>query len=898
MLDKDLLKTWFRSRAKPTQSQFYAWIDNLFFKGDKLLQEDVEGLEDTVNSLQLSINSLIPNQIISGGEVTTGPYVVGGDTDLSKVVVSIPATEYKLKGVPFSCEATDIVVSRPTGDTIKRIDVPYLNETGFHILSGTPSNTPVKPQLSAGFELTNILIAKDNVILGPSFPLTPSLQQVTLAGNKTSKPLISKDSLQAGQAATNITGAIKATGLTANRQYLLPDADGVFALISDLESIHINESTITIDALTSFAALETNDAIETIVVKGNLGGTFHRYTGASAANGGTIFTDASAVKWKRKISDHINVEWFMGASATADAPFAAAYAAATNPENLNFARIYFPKREGAWYAFTSSIIINTKVDLYGDGTDSVLKFGAGASGIILNYITTRFSKVHDIVIEGTSNGYSVATPHFSDYSTTVHGFIPKDIVFATNITVRYFTGNGFYLVGNSTDPTHPSNVNNCRFVQCIATQNRLHGYYIQGADANAIEFQKCDAISNGGCGFKDDSFLGNHYRTLHSASNGSPEIPWQRGLVSYLGNTYACIVDGTIGVLPTDTTKWQLNPTNWNGFPSVLAYDATVTYYAVGAWFLTGTNQYGTMISCYSEYDQAPSFAQQRNTLFGVSAMWLGKQANLTANSGMLWTANLYGGNPSDADQLPFISKVDGLGVKYGSSKFAWKMTDNSKIFLEGSALAAFYYSAVPPAGRINAIGGMVSITYGFLSGTVQDRTKLIRVDISRSKPTVTTYDLGDIVLNGGNVQYFDDRPEVVLFKKVGTTGASTVQWNKVVGFTEYSFTTSNNSLYTLFEDLVGYNMGQYELVILARDSATGDMYTERRVLTFGCIGNVYPQTIKQSLSTQIFSDTSMTGVIIGMDQRAGGSTLRLYANGITGMTINWTIRVNRILAV
>lgn len=51
MLDKDLLKQWLKSRAKPNQNQFWQWVDACFFKGEKLPITDVEGLENILNNL-------------------------------------------------------------------------------------------------------------------------------------------------------------------------------------------------------------------------------------------------------------------------------------------------------------------------------------------------------------------------------------------------------------------------------------------------------------------------------------------------------------------------------------------------------------------------------------------------------------------------------------------------------------------------------------------------------------------------------------------------------------------------------------------------------------------------------------------------------------------------------
>lgn len=62
MLDKNVVKNWFKSRLKPTQSQFWQWIDASFFKGEKLPMGDVEGLGDSLNGMQLQVNE-VSNQL-------------------------------------------------------------------------------------------------------------------------------------------------------------------------------------------------------------------------------------------------------------------------------------------------------------------------------------------------------------------------------------------------------------------------------------------------------------------------------------------------------------------------------------------------------------------------------------------------------------------------------------------------------------------------------------------------------------------------------------------------------------------------------------------------------------------------------------------------------------------
>lgn len=54
------LKTWFETGDKPTQQQFWDWLDSFIHKDDGIAQSQVTGLVDSLNSLatQASVNEL------------------------------------------------------------------------------------------------------------------------------------------------------------------------------------------------------------------------------------------------------------------------------------------------------------------------------------------------------------------------------------------------------------------------------------------------------------------------------------------------------------------------------------------------------------------------------------------------------------------------------------------------------------------------------------------------------------------------------------------------------------------------------------------------------------------------------------------------------------------------
>lgn len=50
MADKNTLKNWFKTGLKPTQIQFWAWIDSYWHKEEPIPQSAVQNLQSTLNA--------------------------------------------------------------------------------------------------------------------------------------------------------------------------------------------------------------------------------------------------------------------------------------------------------------------------------------------------------------------------------------------------------------------------------------------------------------------------------------------------------------------------------------------------------------------------------------------------------------------------------------------------------------------------------------------------------------------------------------------------------------------------------------------------------------------------------------------------------------------------------
>jgi hypothetical protein len=617
------------------------------------------------------------------------------------------------------------------------------------------------------------------------------------------------------------------------------------------------------------------------------GGTFLKYTGVNPVDNGFIFQDANSSKWIRQTDvDYMNIDWF-GAVAdnVTDNYSFILNTIASSITNLSVCKIYVPSNAGAYFVSTT-IVLNQATEIFGDGVGSELRFGLHIAGLKFTYVNSRYSRLHDINLTG-----SIGSP--ATWNNSAHGIIIQDIIQCENVTVNQFEGSGYYAHNNI--PT--GNSSNSIFSNCLASQNRLHGFDFQGGDCNAMTLTKCNAITNGGVGFYDKSFLGNHYLYLHSASNSSPEVTWQRSLCSFSGVTYACITGGTLNIVPPNTANWQALVENWSGYTGVLAYNSGTTYQVGGAWVLQGAAQYGDMTGCYAEFDQPYSFADQRNVILNCSAEWRSPPALLSANSSSLYSLQpIYAGaNPATSGKFSRIGldgfslgdafAAEGMKISYNQSVKALAIGDITAS--SGPVLFWSEFTTAAMQGRTN-YASAAGYAYGIMIATQSSRSNFTYLGMARTKPSLTGLDLGDMLL-ATNTIYFDEKPEVVLYKTSTGVGGTTV--NRLLGMIEFEFTTNNAIATQVTADLYIPKAIKYDIDILATIANT-DVWGQHKSLVFSNNGTAL--SLVSTIDSNVFKTSGLTGATL-YGSIVGTSAL-IYVTGIAATTINWKVQVKRIL--
>lgn len=269
------------------------------------------------------------------------------------------------------------------------------------------------------------------------------------------------------------------------------------------------------------------------------GGTFRfAPTSAEKDNGGTVIAPAQGDgRWVRDDRSRIDVRWF-GAVAAAGWIGATQYNGPV-PANVNddaFARairsmtpdlLATATYHGPWiyvppgkYEFADTLAIDRAVELVGAGSQNLasswLHFPIGKDCVRIYQdiqpappSATQQPRGHMSRISRMWIGSSAAA------AGPGHGIVLNATCAVEDVYVSGVGGNGVH-----SDCSVPAtNANLSALTRVRVSGAKGHGFYTKGSDSNAMQIIGCNATSNGGWGFLDESFLGNFYFGCHTAGN-------------------------------------------------------------------------------------------------------------------------------------------------------------------------------------------------------------------------------------------------------------------------------------------------------------------------------------------------------------------------------------------
>lgn len=255
-------------------------------------------------------------------------------------------------------------------------------------------------------------------------------------------------------------------------------------------------------------------------------------------DGGRIFqvTGVPVGRWKSTIVDFMDIRlWGAKLDDTADDHDAwtralnSALRIEVGAFNNNVAGTFLFPDVGISYV-SQAINCTSIFTLLGGGTHTgndqscIIRNPANVTGIILNSLnttgeTTRAngSSAAGSVIDGVSfrGGYWPGS-----VGTLGTGIRVRTRCILRNINVRGYAVDGVSVIaGAGAGGAHEGNANNWSMYNIRCQNNGRHGFYVDGADANAGAGILCDASSNGGYGIYESSFLGNVWVQSHTAAN-------------------------------------------------------------------------------------------------------------------------------------------------------------------------------------------------------------------------------------------------------------------------------------------------------------------------------------------------------------------------------------------
>lgn len=257
----------------------------------------------------------------------------------------------------------------------------------------------------------------------------------------------------------------------------------------------------------------------------------------------------SAGAWVRKSDGPINIRWFgaMADFVTDDLPafiacreFILAQGrggqAGNQVMSVPAGRYYLADRFD-----TKGLRIVGEHSAQPSGASTLLRFGKNKSGIRLtagaNDSASTLENVQlwgggiTVDSKGTVTSYAVADSNVGNGVEVACNWGT-----CVNVASYFFGGAGFSVNSNA-----PASLSNCFYLErCQSQYNRGDGYVFNGADANAGTTINCSAISCGGAGFREYSFLGNTHIQAHVRDCG--------------------IVDPSGGNGPVGTCKYGTSP--------------------------------------------------------------------------------------------------------------------------------------------------------------------------------------------------------------------------------------------------------------------------------------------------------------------------------------------------
>jgi len=427
-------------------------------------------------------------------------------------------------------------------------------------------------------------------------------------------------------------------------------------------------------------------------------------------------------------------------------------------------RIFFPPGE---YYFSDTIVIDKAVIIEGCATGStnlsaatVLRFAADKTG---------FNVRHEAV-SGTTTGAGTTFRNLvlvgSGSDTGAHGIEFSARIFAENVGIRDFGGNGYHCEadGGATGEGSLFRIIGGRITDCGGS-----GVFLDGGDTNAFVIMGLDLVGNGNWGIENKSFLGGTIIQCHASLNGVVGNGGGRTLaavVTHGGKTWAVHPDHEAAAstqAPGTGTAW-VEKTNGEAV-TASAWVSGTTYKAGGAYCATSPSGHGNLfVSCYSEGSQpptilvSPAFAVGGTHGAGISGLLEHADSGRLSSSGGFYTAVGSGSTASWGEAFSNLAQdivyrfshatiaPDATGLKFNGTGLVGFYTGNEPVSWQFTTTASPYNF-----GRSAAQKGVLNPIEIFLGAGNEGRA----ITVAKAPPTTGYHAKGERVFNNGDVTAF-----------------------------------------------------------------------------------------------------------------------------------------------
>lgn len=173
VVDINIIKEWFKNLKKPTQEQFWTWLDSFYHKLDGVPMADVNGLNEALQKKADLVNGMVPesqlpftintNEVISIGAIT----VTANNVHIG--VHESGSNKVRINGQILERAFADDLPFTPVIDGNKFLRIVARNQPGlFFLKQSSESDEPQEPALDAGeIHVRLILVTPDGSYIDP-----------------------------------------------------------------------------------------------------------------------------------------------------------------------------------------------------------------------------------------------------------------------------------------------------------------------------------------------------------------------------------------------------------------------------------------------------------------------------------------------------------------------------------------------------------------------------------------------------------------------------------------------------------------------------------------------------------------------------------------------------------